>query len=586
MNAALILIISIVCLVLGYCVYGKWLEKTWGVDPSRPTPAHELEDGMDYCPAKSPVLMGHHFSSIAGAGPINGPIQAAVFGWVPVLLWVLIGGIFFGAVHDYGALFASIRHKGQSIGEVIADTMGGKAKQLFLVFGYLTLLLVVAAFASIVASTFGNTTAAGKTVEGAALTANESTAMISLLFIVLAIIFGFAVYRRGASVGISTVLGCIGIVIIVALGLNWHPISLSYNAWMIFLGVYIMIASVTPVWILLQPRDYLSSFLLYFMVIVSIIGVIGATIAGNGNLAIPAFGDAAVKGNGLFTTGTMFPALFVTIACGAISGFHSLVSSGTSSKQIDNEKDARPIGYGAMLIECVVAVVSLCAVGYVWKTVDLPKDAWTAMSPTAVFATGISQMVGSFAGGADGKGAGVMYSMLVLAVSVFCLTSLDTATRLARYMFQEFWMKPGETVKDQKGIKKILTNPYVATIITVVLGIALGMTGYSKIWPLFGAANQLLAALGLLAVCTWLGKEGKKNQMFYIPMVFMLFVTICSLIQTIQAKIGVFTAGGEGAGWAGIQAVIAVLLVVLAIILAVMSFKTLASEHKAKKAKA
>ena len=587
MNAALILIISLVVLFCGYVFYGKWLAQQWGVDPSKTTPAHEMEDGVDYVPAKTPVLMGHHFSSIAGAGPINGPIQAAIFGWVPVLLWVLIGGIFFGGVHDYGALFASIRHQGQSVGEVIEDAMGNLAKKIFIVFAYLTLLLVVAAFSSIVASTFGSTTSAGAAVEGAALLAHQQTAMISILFILLAIVFGFMVYRKKMPIGPASVIGVLGIVAIVAIGMNWCPVSISYNAWMWILALYILIASVTPVWILLQPRDYLSSFLLYFMIAVAVIAVIGASLAGQGNLEIPAFSGWEISGsNGLFASGSLFPALFVTIACGAISGFHSLVSSGTTSKQIDNEANARPVAYGSMLIECVVAVISLCAVGFVWKTVNVDKEALAATgltSPTAVFAGGISQMIGTFAG-ADSSIVGIIYSMFVLAVSVFCLTSLDTATRLARYMFQEFWLAPEETVKDVTGTKKILCNPYFATIITVVLGVGLGMTGYAKIWPLFGAANQLLAAVGLLAVCTWLGKVGRNNKMFYIPMVFMLIVTICSLFQTIMGKIAAI-GGGSADIWAYIQAILATLLVVLALVLAVYSFVNLAKQGKEKKAK-
>ena len=583
MNAMLLLIISAVVLVCGYMFYGKWLAKSWGIDPSKPTPAIEMADGVDYVAAPPYVVLGHHFSSIAGAGPINGPIQAAVFGWVPVLLWVIIGGIFFGGVHDFGALFASIRHKGQSIGEVINATMGRTAKRLFIIFSYLTLLLVVAAFASIVANTFGATTSDGVLREGAALDANLSTAMISILFIVLAMLFGFLVYRRNVPVGPATAIGIVGIVAIVFIGLNFHPVSLSYNAWMWILGLYILIASVTPVWILLQPRDYLSSYLLYFMIVVSIIGVLGAAFTGTGTLAIPAFGLAEAKGNGLFTTGSLFPALFITIACGAISGFHSLVSSGTTAKQIDNERDAKPIGYGAMLIECVVAVLSLCAVGYVWGdavgeiSAETGKLASAFASPTAVFATGISKMIGSFT---NENVQGVMYQMLVLAVSVFCLTSLDTATRLARYMFQEFWLVDGETVDSVKDSRKILVNPYFATAVTVFLGIALGMTGYSKIWPLFGAANQLLAALGLIAVCAWLGDIGRNNKMFFIPMCFMLVVTIASLLQTITSKLA---AGGDI--WNYIQALIAILLVILAIVLAVISFRTLSAQAKKKQAK-
>ncbi len=578
MNALVVLIVSIAILVIGYVTYGKWLADQWGVDPKVKTPSHEMEDGVDYVPAKAPVLMGHHFSSIAGAGPINGPIQAAVFGWVPVLLWILIGGIFFGAVHDFGALFASIRNKGQSIGEIIESTMGKGAKRLFGVFGYLTLILVVAAFGSIVASTFGITNASGAEVSAEAMQANESTAMISILFILLAIAFGFAVYRKNVPLSVATVGGVIGIVAIVAIGLNWHPIALTYNAWMVVVGLYILVASVTPVWILLQPRDYLSSFLLYFMMAVSVVGVIGASLTGNGNLNIPAFnGFTHATSNGLFTTGSIFPALFVTIACGAISGFHSLVASGTSSKQLDNEKDARAIGYGSMLIECALAVVSLCAVGFVWAGASAETSEFA--SPTAVFAKGVSGMIGTFTG-SDSQAVSIAYNMLVLAVSVFCLTSLDTATRLARYMFQELWLEQGETYKTAKGYKKVIAHPVVATAITVVLGIGLGMTGYTKIWPLFGAANQLLAAVGLMAVCTWLGAMGRNNKMFYIPMCFMLIVTVSSLYQTIMAKIKVITAGGDDMGWAVVQASIAALLIVLSVVLAVLSVRTLLNQNK------
>ena len=575
MNAVVILLISLALLVCGYLFYGKWLAKTWGVDENKPTPAHEMEDGVDYVPAKTPVLLGHHFSSIAGAGPINGPIQAAVFGWVPVLLWVIVGGIFFGAVHDFGALFASVRHKGQSIGEVIADSMGQKSKKLFIVFAYMTLILVVAAFASIVANTFKATFDEAGAVDAVASSANASTAMISLLFIVIAIIFGFAVYRKNASLIVSTIIGVAVIIVCMVIGLNWHPIYLDGKVWMIIIGIYIAVASVAPVWILLQPRDYLSSFLLYFMMIVAVVGIIGS----HPTLDIPAFtgftDTLAPTGTSL---GYMFPALFVTIACGAISGFHSLVGSGTTAKQLDNERDARPIAYGGMLIECALAVISLCAVGYIWANYASGET----VTPTVVFATGISKMVASIPGLAGVET--VAYSMLVLAVSVFCLTSLDTATRLSRYMFQEFWLAPGETVEGATGYKKVLTNPYVATLITVVLGIGLGMTGYAKIWPLFGAANQLLAALGLLAVATWLGKIGKKNKMFFIPMAFMLIVTITSLVFTLKSNIAGLMAGGEGIGWNVVRIIISAILVVLAVILAIDGIKTLMAQAKQKEA--
>ena len=583
MNAMLVVIVGIIILIVGYIFYGGWLAKQWGVDDSKVTPAHELEDGMDYVPAKAPVLMGHHFSSIAGAGPINGPIQAAVFGWVPVVLWVLIGGIFFGAVHDYGALFASIRHKGQSIGEVIALNIGDRAKKLFLIFSYLTLILVVAAFASIVASTFQATYVDGVLDKTASAT-NASVAMISLLFIVMAILFGFFVYRRGASLSVATIAGCIGIVICLAIGLSWHPIYLSNTAWMWIIGLYILVASVAPVWILLQPRDYLSSFLLYAMMIIAAVGVIGAGLTGAdaAHMDMPAFtgwvDTLAPTGSSL---GSVFPALFVTIACGAISGFHSLVGSGTTAKQLDHERDAKPIAYGGMLIECALALISLAAVSFIWTEYASGE----IVTPTQVFATGISRMVASIPGLAGAQST--IASLLVLTVSVFCLTSLDTATRLARYMFQEFWLKPGQTAKEATGFKAVLCNPVVSTAITVVLGVGLGMTGYSKIWPLFGAANQLLAALALLAVCAWLGNIGKNNKMFYFPMLFMLVVTLYSLFQTVTTKVGQITSTDPEVlakvDWGTYaQAILGALLFVLAIVLAVEGCMTIFGKRKPK----
>ena len=584
MNAVLVFLVGCAILVVGYIFYGGWLAKQWGVDDSRVTPAHELEDGMDYVPAKAPVLMGHHFSSIAGAGPINGPIQAAVFGWVPVVLWVLIGGIFFGAVHDYGALFASIRHKGQSIGEVIALNIGSRAKKLFLIFSYLTLILVVAAFASIVASTFQATYVDG-VVDTVKSATNASVAMISLLFILMAIIFGFFVYRKGASLAVATIAGVIGIVVCLVVGLNFHPIYLSNTAWMWIIGVYILIASVAPVWILLQPRDYLSSFLLYAMMVIAAVGVLGAGIMGADlHMDMPAFTGwydnmTVVASTGApASLGYVFPALFVTIACGAISGFHSLVGSGTTAKQLDQEKDAKPIAYGGMLIECALALISVCAVGYIWAQY---ADG-TTVTPTVVFATGLASMFSKVFGAGCYN---VVYSMLILAVSAFCLTSVDTATRLARYMFAEFFVEPGQSRDDLTGWKKVITNPYVATAITVVAGVALGLTGYAKIWALFGAANQLLAALGLLAVCCWLGKVGRNNKMFYFPMFFMLIVTLTSLVFTIKAQFVGIAAGGEGVAWFYIRAIIAILLVVLAIVLVVEGIQALSRNKKAAAAK-
>ena len=574
MNSLVLLIVCIAVLIVGYIFYGGWLCKQWGVgEKNDATPAHELEDGVDYVPAKAPVLMGHHFSSIAGAGPITGPIGAAMFGWVPVVLWILIGGIFFGGVHDFGALFASVRHKGQSIGEIISANMSRRAKKLFITFAYLTLILVVAAFASIVAGTFGTTNAAGEAVAEAAMATNASVAMVSLLFIVVAIAFGFLVYRRNVPMGIATILGVAAIVICMAVGMVWHPIYLTYKAWMIIVGLYIAIASVTPVWILLQPRDYLSSFLLYAMLAVALVGVVISHANLGGADGLQAFAGFAVdNGNGIQY---LFPVLFTTVACGAISGFHSLVSSGTTSKQLDKEKDAKPIAYGGMLLECVLAVITVCAINFAYKYNAANPD--TALKgATAIFAGGIANMFVGFGPGA----VTVLRTLLTLTYSAFCLTSLDTATRLARFMFQEFFLEPGETAADIKsGWKKIAVNPYVATIITVVLGVLLGMTGYSKIWGLFGAANQLLAGIGLLAVATWLGNIGKNNKMFLAPMAFMIVVTICSLAVTIKNQIGIISAGG--ADWGPYaQAVLGVLLIVLAVVLVIEGIQTLTGKNK------
>ena len=576
MNGLVLLLIGIAVLLCGYIFYGRYLCKKWGVgETNEPTPAHTMEDGIDYVPAKAPVLMGHHFSSIAGAGPITGPISAAMFGWLPCMLWILVGGIFFGGVHDFGALFASVRHKGKSIGEIISANMSLRAKRLFIIFSYLTLILVVAAFASIVAGTF-----AAKYVDGqvdlAASATPASVAMVSLLFIVIAIAFGFMVYRRNAPMGVSTIAGVIAICLCMVIGMNWHPIYLSNTAWMWIVGLYIAIASVTPVWILLQPRDYLSSFLLYAMLAIAAIGVVIA----HPNMVDSTGAGLVAIGDGMNAAGIkqpIFPVLFTTIACGAISGFHSLVSSGTTSKQLDKETDAKPIAYGGMLLECVLAVITLVAIAYARQT------GHTA-GATDIFAGGVAGMASQIAGGNQSL-FNILYTLLVLTYSAFCLTSLDTATRLARFMFQEFWIDgtKGETPENVTGVKKVMANPYIATGITVVLGILLGLNGYAKIWALFGSANQLLAALGLLAVATWLGNVGKDNKMFLIPMAFMLCVTIASLLINSWQQFNVILAGG--ADWGPyVQVVLGLMLVILAVVLAIEGVTTIAKQRKTVKA--
>ena len=422
--------------------------------------------------------------------------------------------------------------------------------------------------------------------------------MISIIFIGVAVVYGFLTRGRNIPGPVNIVTAIILIIIMVAIGYNLPlmgiSLALDYNTWMIILGVYILIASVAPVWILLQPRDYLSSYLLYGMIILAVIGIVGASLMGAAsNLQIPAFtgfvatnaafdastGQALVDEAGKAITnkaaasGFLFPALFITIACGAISGFHSLVASGTTSKQLDKESQAQPIGYGGMLIECLLAVISLCAVGFVWSKYAAGGYA----SPTAVFADGLSQMLACIPGLADVQG--LAYALLILAVSAFCLTSLDTATRLARYMFQELWTPVDTKPEDLTGVRKVMANPYVATIITVVIGVFLGMTGYTIIWPLFGAANQLLAALALLAVAAWLGNAGRNNKMFFVPMAFMLAATLTSLGITFYQKMLLIMKGGDIFAPA-VQAILAVLLFVLAVVLAVKGVKTIAATVK------
>ena len=565
MSALVILLCAIVLLALGYIFYGSWLAKQWGVDPNRETPAHTSYDGKDFVPANPAVLMGHHFSSIAGAGPINGPILASVFGWVPVFLWCVLGGIFFGGMHDFGALFASVRHNGGSVGEVIKDSMGVKAQRLFIIFALAVLILVIASFTAVVAGTF-----ASVDPSAANYAANGSTAMTSILFIVIAAIFGFFVYRKNAKIGPATIVGILGIIAIVFLG-QFVGLHFSRTFWVLFIAVYVTFASLLPVWILLQPRDYLSSFLLYGMMVLALVAILGGTFTGAATVEIPAFAGWKTSG------GTLFPALFITVACGACSGFHSLISSGTSSKQLNSEKDAKIIGYGSMIIESALGVISLIAVGVIFSRAAQGGGAEFTTPPQA-FAGGIATMFASFAGG-----YGVIYNLFTLAVSVFALTSLDSATRLCRYLFAELLTPEGKTHEDLTGAAKFFSTPIVSTLIMVIIGCGMGFLNLSQIWGVFGAANQLLAGIAMLAVCTWLGKVGKNNKMFYFPKCFMIVATITSLCTTVIGKLKVI--GGGAAVWGDwYVAIWSTILVVLAVILAITAVKTLTEQAKTKKA--
>ena len=533
MSTTLMVVIGAIILFVGYVFYGKYLsEKVLCLDAKAKTPAETLYDGIDYVPTPAPVLLGHHFASIAGAGPITGPIAAAAFGWLPVFLWIVIGSVFFGGVHDFTALVASVRHEGKSIGEVVRAHIGEKGQFFFLCFSYLALVLVVAVFTILVVQTF---------------VAVPAVATTSILFMILAVAFGMAVYRYKAPLGISTVIGVILLFLCVWLGVQ-YPLNASPTFWTWFCLIYIFFASILPVWILLQPRDYLNSFLLY----ASLIGALLGLILGNPSLEFPAF----ITFNA--ASGPLFPMLFVTVACGAISGFHSLVSSGTTAKQLANEKDAKLIGYGAMLIEGLLALVALATVAY------LTKDGYASAlkdlgGPTGVFSTGVGRFMSHF-------GIPIAFGTTfgALSVNAFCLTSLDTATRLGRYVWEEFFSTrvPG------------LANKYLGTLVTVILAGALALSGsWSQIWPIFGSANQLLAALALLSVSVWLASLKRDNRATLYPMFFMFAATMTALVFLIKGNLA---KGNLVLGIPGI------FLFVLAIFLVVEAVNVLAKMKKEK----
>ncbi len=498
MRSIWLILFAVFSFVIAYIYYGRFLFRRFKLDPKRTTPAHTMEDGIDYVPAKTPVLLGHHFASIAGASPIIGPVTAAVFGWLPVFIWVVLGSIFIGGVHDFSSIVASIRHRGRSIGEIINEHIGSLGKKLFLVFAWSTLILVIAVFTILVARTFVLVPAA---------------ATSSLFFLILAVIFGVAVYRMQIPLGIASIIG-----IALLLGGVWlgiiFPIKINFIMWIFILLIYITIASVTPVWILLQPRDYLNSFLLYMLIFGAGLGI----IVGNPQIHLNAF-------NGFSTNiGYLFPLLFVTVACGAVSGFHSLVGSGTTSKQLDKETDARVIGYGGMLMEGMLAVVALIAAATITSGTYQEFISTDGGGPIALFSASVGGFMSKLGVPID---VGTTFS--ALAVSAFALTSLDTATRLARFSFQEFFETNEKTT-----MSIISSNRYAATGVGVIIAGILALSGeWKAIWPIFGSANQLLAAVALLAVSVWLAKQQIKNAFVLYPMGFMFAVTFSALVLLI-----------------------------------------------------
>jgi carbon starvation protein len=539
MNGLIILLISAIVLFLAYILYGRFLVKKWGIDIYRKTPAHEFEDGQEYVPTSPAVVFGHEFASIAGAGPINGPIIAAMFGWLPALLWLLFGSVFFGAVHDFAALYTSVKNKGKSIGYVIENYVGKAGKRLFLIFVWLFSILIAAAFADIVAGTFD-----GFNEWGTNNSINGSVASSSSLFIIAAIGLGFFIRKRKASGLASGIIAVDLLIICIVLGI-FFPVFMSKSVWFYLIFAYIFIASIVPVWALGQPRNYLNSFLLIAMMLAAFIGVVFTAPP----VSIPAFTGFNINGNFLF------PGLFVTIACGAISGFHSLVATGATSKQLSNEKHMLPISYGAMLVETLVAVLALIAVGSLAWNGKMPEG-----TPPVIFATAVSGFLSQL-----GLPHNASFIIVSLAVSSFVLTTLDTVARLGRLSFQELFSADEHK---NKLWGRILNNKAAASVATLLPAYLLAIMGYESIWPLFGAANQLLAALTLIGCTLFFKKTGRRIFMLVVPTVIMLAVTYTSLSLSIRSKILLLLNGNFNPAVDGIQMSIAILLLILGILVA------------------
>ena len=554
------MVIAIVVLGGAYLVYGRYLAKKWGINENAKTPAYELEDGVDYVPADTNVVFGHQFASIAGAGPINGPIQAAMFGWLPVLLWILIGGVFFGAVQDFSAMYASVKNKGRTIGYIIEEYIGKLGKKLFLAFCWLFCILVVAAFADVVAGTFNGFAVDEAGAVTGKIAANGAVATTSMLFILEAVGLGLILKYAKLPKWVNTAIAIVMLVAAVAIGLNC-PIYLSRGAWHIIVFIYIVIACVVPVWALLQPRDYLNSYLLVFMIVAAVIGIFVA----NPKCNLNAFNGFNVDGQYLF------PILFVTIACGAVSGFHSLVSSGTASKQIKNEKNMLPVSFGAMLMESMLAVIALIAVA---SFAQGEAAAQGLTTQPQIFAGAIANFLAVL-----GLPHALVFTLINLAVSAFALTSLDSVARIGRLSFQEFFVDEDTDEENMSPVLKVVTNKYFATVITLVLAYLLAKVGYAEIWPLFGSANQLLSVLALVACAVFLKKTNRQGVMLVLPMLFMMAVTFTALSMNIAKLSKAFITTGLSLGNT-LQLIFAVLLLILGIIVAVQGIQKLLEKKK------
>ena len=577
MNTLVIVLIAAVVLVCAYAGYGRWLAKTWGVDPNAKTPAVRLEDGKDYVPTNGWTVFAHQFSSIAGAGPVTGAIQAAAFGWLPVLLWVLIGGVFFGAVTDFGALYASVKNDGKSMGLLIEKYIGKTGRKLFLLFCWLFCGIVIAAFADMVAGTFNAyVTTDGVTSLSDAAVTNGSAGMVSIMFMVFAVIFGLIQKKFNFSGWKEAVIGIVFIVLSFVVGMNC-PIVLGKAAWSYITFVYIFFAAVLPMWLLKQPRDYMTTFMFGAMIAGAVVGLLVA----HPTMNLPVF-----TGFNNEKLGTMFPILFVTVACGAVSGFHGLVSSGTSSKTVENEKDMLKVGYGAMVLESLLAVLALCVAGAAAAADGTPA----AGTPFQIFSRGVAGFFEMF-----GVPVSIATVFMTMCVSALALTSLDAVARIGRMSFQELFSV--DDMEHAEGWRKLFCNVYFSTFVTLAFGFLLTQIGYANIWPLFGSANQLLSALVLATLCVFLKVTGRNNKMLFPPLVIMLCVTFTALVQRLIAMVKAISTAAATAipagetTWGavfianGLQLILAILLIVLGLNIvfhSVKSYKT--SEKNSEKA--
>ena len=572
MNTLVIVLIAAVVLVCAYAGYGRWLAKTWGIDPNAKTPAVRLEDGKDYVPTNGWTVFAHQFSSIAGAGPVTGAIQAAAFGWLPVLLWVLIGGVFFGAVTDFGALYASVKNDGKSMGLLIEKYIGKTGRKLFLLFCWLFCGIVIAAFADMVAGTFNAYAVVdGVTQLSEAAKTNGAAGMVSIMFMVFAVVFGLIQNKAHLTGWKENVLSILFIVLSFVIGANF-PITLGKAGWSYITFVYIFFAAVLPMWLLKQPRDHMTTFMFVAMIIGAVLGLV---------VAHPTMNLPVYTGFTNAKLGTMFPILFVTVACGAVSGFHSLVSSGTSSKTVENEKDMLKVGYGAMVLESLLAVLALCVAGAAAAADGTPA----AGTPFQIFSRGVAGFFEMF-----GVPVSIATVFMTMCVSALALTSLDAVARIGRMSFQELFSV--DDMEHAEGWRKLFCNVYFSTFITLVFGFILTKIGYANIWPLFGSANQLLSALVLATLCVFLKVTGRNNKMLFPPLVIMLCVTFTALVQRLIAMVKAIAAAASStipAGettWGavfianGLQLILAILLIVLGLNIVFHSVKSYKTSEK------